>query len=43
MMDGYSRVNYGEVETIDKLLTKFENSGTFKGTSKNSTRMKISK
>lgn len=29
MMDGYSRVNYGEVETIDKLLTKFENSDSF--------------
>lgn len=29
MMDGYSRVNYGEVETIDKLLGRFENSITF--------------
>ena len=29
MMDGYSRVNYGEVETIDKLLGRFENSTTF--------------
>ena len=29
MMDGTSRVNYGEVDTIDKLLTKFEESGSF--------------
>ena len=29
MMDGTSRVNYGEVETINKILTKFENSSTF--------------
>lgn len=29
MMDGTSRVNYGEVETIDRLLTRFENSKTF--------------
>lgn len=29
MLDGKSRVNYGEVETIDHLLTKFEESGTF--------------
>jgi hypothetical protein len=29
MMDGTSRVNYGEVNTIDKLLTKFEKSRTF--------------
>ena len=29
MMDGTSRVNYGEVETIDKLLTKFEHSSSF--------------
>ena len=30
MLDGTSRVNYGEIETIDKLLEKFENSSTFK-------------
>lgn len=30
MLDGKSRVNYGEVETIDHLLTKFEESCTFK-------------
>lgn len=29
MLDGTSRVNYGEVETIDKLLTIFENSESF--------------
>ena len=29
MLDGTSRVNYGEVETIDKLLTRFENSASF--------------
>ena len=29
MQDGTSRVNYGEVETIDKLLTIFENSESF--------------
>ena len=29
MMDGTSRVNYGEIETIDNLLTRFENSGSF--------------
>lgn len=29
MMDGKSRVNYGEVETIDKLLTRFEESPSF--------------
>lgn len=29
MMDGTSRVNYGEVETIDKLLKRFEESGSF--------------
>lgn len=29
MMDGTSRVNYGEVDTIDKLLTRFEQSSTF--------------
>lgn len=29
MLDGTSRVNYGEVETIDKLLTKFEHSSSF--------------
>lgn len=29
MQDGTSRVNYGEVETIDKLLTKFETSNSF--------------
>lgn len=29
MQDGTSRVNYGEVETIDKLLTKFETSDSF--------------
>lgn len=29
MLDGTSRVNYGEVETIDKLLTKFEQSSSF--------------
>lgn len=29
MLDGTSRVNYGEVETIDKLLTRFENSVSF--------------
>lgn len=29
MMDGTSRVNYGEVETIDKLLGRFETSSTF--------------
>lgn len=29
MMDGTSRVNYGEVDTIDKLLTRFDESGSF--------------
>lgn len=29
MMDGTSRVNYGEVETIDHLLAKFEESESF--------------
>lgn len=29
MMDGHSRVNYGEVETIDRLLERFEKSSTF--------------
>lgn len=29
MLDGTSRVNYGEVETIDRLLTKFEQSLSF--------------
>ena len=29
MMDGKSRVNYGEVETISKLLTRFEESNSF--------------
>ena len=29
MMDGTSRVNYGEIDTIDNLLTRFENSGSF--------------
>ena len=29
MLDGTSRVNYGEVETIDKLLTRFEQSSSF--------------
>ena len=29
MLDGTSRVNYGEVDTIDKLLTKFEQSSSF--------------
>ena len=29
MMDGFSRVNYGEVETIDRLLNKFEESDSF--------------
>lgn len=29
MMDGTSRVNYGEVETIDRLLERFENSTSF--------------
>lgn len=29
MMDGTSRVNYGEVDTIDKLLKRFEESGSF--------------
>ena len=29
MLDGTSRVNYGEVETIDKLLTLFEESPSF--------------
>ncbi|WP_081835071.1 MULTISPECIES: DEAD/DEAH box helicase [unclassified Bacteroides] len=29
MMDGTSRVNYGEIETVDKLLTKFEKSDSF--------------
>lgn len=29
MMDGTSRVNYGEVETISKILTRFENSSSF--------------
>lgn len=29
MMDGTSRVNYGEIETIDRLLTRFEESSTF--------------
>jgi len=30
MLDGKSRVNYGEVETLDHLLTRFESSSTFK-------------
>ena len=29
MLDGKSRVNYGEVEVIDHLLTRFEESSTF--------------
>ncbi len=29
MLDGTSRVNYGEVEVIDRLLTKFEQSPSF--------------
>lgn len=29
MIDGTSRVNYGEVETIDRLLKRFETSSTF--------------
>lgn len=29
MLDGYSRVNYGEVDTINKLLTLFEKSDSF--------------
>ncbi|MCQ2071581.1 MAG: AAA domain-containing protein [Bacteroidaceae bacterium] len=29
MMDGTSRVNYGEVDTIDKILAKFESSDSF--------------
>lgn len=29
MLDGTSRVNYGEIETIDKLLERFERSTTF--------------
>lgn len=29
MLDGTSRVNYGEVEAIDRLLTKFEESSSF--------------
>lgn len=29
MMDGTSRVNYGEIETIDKLLSRFEASSSF--------------
>lgn len=29
MLDGTSRVNYGEVEIIDRLLTKFEQSSSF--------------
>ena len=29
MMDGFSRVNYGEVETIDRLLNRFEGSDSF--------------
>lgn len=29
MLDGTSRVNYGEVDVIDKLLTRFENSNSF--------------
>ena len=29
MMDGTSRVNYGEVDTIDRLLARFEQSTTF--------------
>lgn len=29
MMDGTSRVNYGEIETIDKILERFENSNSF--------------
>lgn len=29
MMDGTSRVNYGEIETIDRLLSRFEQSTTF--------------
>ena len=31
MMDGTSRVNYGEVETINNLLTKFEKTDSFQG------------
>lgn len=30
MLDGTSRVNYGEVETINRLLTKFEQSSSFR-------------
>ncbi len=29
MLDGTSRVNYGEIDVIDKLLTKFEQSSTY--------------
>ena len=29
MMDGFSRVNYGEVDTIDRLLSIFESSDSF--------------
>lgn len=29
MMDGTSRINYGEVETINKILTRFEESKSF--------------
>ncbi len=29
MLDGTSRVNYGEIETINRLLTRFEKSSTF--------------
>lgn len=29
MMDGTSRVNYGEIETVGKLLTRFEESSSF--------------
>ena len=29
MMDGTSRVNYGEIDTIDNLLTRFDNSSSF--------------
>lgn len=31
MLDGTSRVNYGEIDVIDKLLTRFEESESFKG------------
>jgi len=30
MIEGTSRVNYGEIDSINKLLTRFENSRTFK-------------